>query len=225
MIVESNDRRVQQARRAGLPIIYGDASQPVVLEAAGLARARAILITVPAFPDVRSIVAAARVLRPDIPIIARADGVDAVRALYGLGIQEVTSPEFEAAIEMTRQALMHFNVPAHDVLSVASAIRHERYSQAGESPLALMSQIGEIARQLDFTWVAVPSGSPLDGQTLASLRLRATTGVSVVGIIRDGRLIANPDGDSRLERGDLVAVLGTREQIARFDQARKAVVT
>jgi CPA2 family monovalent cation:H+ antiporter-2 len=223
VVVESDDRRVQQARRAGVPIIYGDATQPVVLEAAGLARARAILITVPAFPEVRSIVAAARVLRPDIPIIARADGVDAVRALYALGIQEVTSPEFEAAIEMTRQALMHFNVPAHDVLSVASAIRHERYSQAGESPLALMSQIGEIARQLDFTWVAVPSASPLDGRTLASLRLRATTGVSVVGIIRDGRLIANPDGDSRLERGDLVAVLGTRQQLARFDELRRPV--
>jgi CPA2 family monovalent cation:H+ antiporter-2 len=223
VVVESDDRRVQQARRAGVPIIYGDASQPLVLEAAGLERARAILITVPAYTDVRSIVTAARVVRPDIPVIARADGVDAVRALYSLGVQEVTSPEFEAAIEMTRQALMHFNVPAHDVLSVASAIRHERYSQAGESPLALMSQIGEIARQLDFTWVAVPSGSPLDGQTLGSLRLRVTTGVSVVGIIRDGRLIANPDGDSQLERGDLVAVLGTREQIARFDEARRPV--
>jgi CPA2 family monovalent cation:H+ antiporter-2 len=223
VVVESDDRRVQQARRAGVPIIYGDASQPLVLEAAGLARARAILITVPAYTDVRSIVTAARVVRPDIPVIARADGVDAVRALYSLGVQEVTSPEFEAAIEMTRQALMHFNVPAHDVLSVASAIRHERYSQAGESPLALMSQIGEIARQLYFTWVAVPSGSPLDGQTLGSLRLRVTTGVSVVGIIRDGRLIANPDGDSQLERGDLVAVLGTREQIARFDEARRPV--
>jgi CPA2 family monovalent cation:H+ antiporter-2 len=224
VIVESDDRRVQHARRAGLPVIYGDSTQPVVLEAAGLDRARAILITVQAFPEVRSIVAAARVIRPDIPIIARADGVDAVRALYGLGIQEVTSPEFEAAIEMTRQALMYFNVPAHDVLSVASAIRHERYSQAGDSPLKLMSQIGEIARQLDFTWLSVPTGSPLDGRTLASLRLRSTTGVSVVGIIRDGHLISNPDGDSQLERGDLVAVLGTRQQIARFDQARKALM-
>ena len=46
VLVESNDRRVQQARRAGLPVIYGDASQPLVLEAAGLARARAILVTV-----------------------------------------------------------------------------------------------------------------------------------------------------------------------------------
>ncbi|MGD9904664.1 MAG: cation:proton antiporter [Vicinamibacterales bacterium] len=223
VIVESDDRRVQQARRAGLPVIYGDATQPVVLDAAGVEHARAILVTVPAFPDVRAIVSAARVVRADVPIIARADGIEAVRALYGLGIQEVTSPEFEAAIEMARQALLRFNVPAQEILTVASAIRHERYSHSGESPLALMSQIGEIARQLDFTWVSVPTGSPLDGRTLASLRLRSTTGVSVVGIIREGRLISNPDGDSVLERGDLVAVLGTRDQIARFDQARRPV--
>ena len=57
VLVESDDRRVQQARAAGLPVIYGDASQPVVLEAAGVRRARAVLVTVPAFADVRNIVA------------------------------------------------------------------------------------------------------------------------------------------------------------------------
>ena len=36
VLVESDDRRVQQARVAGRPVIYGDASQPVVLEAAGI---------------------------------------------------------------------------------------------------------------------------------------------------------------------------------------------
>jgi len=155
-----------------------------VLEAAGILRARAILVTVPAFPDVRSIVRAVRQLRPDLPIIARADGFNAVRALYALGIQEVTSPEFEAAIEMTRQALMYFNVPAHDVLRVARAIRRERYGQTGEkgdSGLLVMSQLGDIARQLDFTWVGVPSESSFDGRTLSELQIRTTTGASVPG--------------------------------------------
>jgi CPA2 family monovalent cation:H+ antiporter-2 len=129
VLIEFDDRRVAQAREAGLPVIYGDASQQLVLEAAGFRRARAMLITVPAFPDVRSILAAGRRLRPDLPIIARADGPEAVRSLYGLGVQEVTSPEFEAAIEMTRQALMYFNVPAQDILQVASAMRRERYGR------------------------------------------------------------------------------------------------
>ena len=227
VIVESDDRRVQQARAAGLPVIFGDASQPVVLEAAGARVARAILLTVPAFADARNIVREARQLRPDLPVIARAESVDAVRLLYDIGIQEVTSPEFEAAIEMTRQALMYFNVPAHDVLRVASAIRHDRYdvSEGNKaSGLAMMSQIGEIARQLDFTWVGLPADSPFDGRTLADLRLRSTVGASVVGIIRDGVLVANPDGESALQRGDLVAVLGTRDQIKGFEQGMRGGV-
>jgi CPA2 family monovalent cation:H+ antiporter-2 len=132
VLVESDDRHVQQARAAGCPVIYGDATQPIVLEAASVQRARAILVTVPTFADVRSIVQAARHLRADLPIIARADGPEAVRTLYALGIQEVTSPEFEAAIEMTRQALMHLNIPADDVLRVASAMRRERHGDSGE---------------------------------------------------------------------------------------------
>jgi monovalent cation:H+ antiporter-2, CPA2 family len=223
VLVESNDRRVQQARVAGIPVIFGDASQSVVLEAAGLRRARALLVTVPAFADVRSIVRAGRQLRPDVPIIARADSSDAVGELYGLGIQEVTSPEFEAAIEMTRQALTYLHVPAHDVLQVASAIRRTQYGSTDTrtSVIASMSRIGEMARQLDLAWMRVPQGSPFDGPTIAELRIRTMTGASVVGIIRAEALIANPDGDARLAPGDLVAVLGTRDQVARFERAMR----
>ena len=85
-----------------------------------------------------------------------------------------------------------------------------------------MSQISEVARQLDFTWVGVPANSALAGHTLGELRLRTTIGVSVVGIIREGSLVANPASDARVESGDLVAVLGTRDQIARFELAARS---
>ena len=84
-LVEFDDRRVRQARAAGVPVIYGDASQTVVLEAAGVSRARALLVTVPAFPDVRNIVTAARQVRPDLPIVARADSTDAIQATVRAG--------------------------------------------------------------------------------------------------------------------------------------------
>ncbi len=220
VLIEVDDRRMRQAREAGLPLIYGDTTQPVVLEAAHVAQARVLLITVPSLPDVRNIIRVARQLRPDLPIIARAEGPDAVRALYELGIQEVTSPEFEAAIEMARQAMMHFHLPAHDVLRVASTIRSEQYGQGsatGTSGLAVMSHLGEFARQLDFTWVGLPPDSRVIGRTLEELRFRSTIGVSIVGIIRGGELQPNPDGTARMEAGDLVAVLGTRDQIANFE--------
>src|SRR4051794_11909531 len=224
VLIEIDDRRVRQAREAGLPVIYGDASQSVVLDAAAIRRARAILVTVPAFPDVRAIVTAARQLQPDLAIVARAEGSDAVRMLYSLGVEEVASPEVEAAIEMTRQALVHSNVPAHEILRVASVIRRERYGLTGgdpESGRELMSQVAEVARQLDFTWAGIPPESPWHGRSLAELRIRTSIGASIVGIIHQGTLMSNPASDVRLETGDLVAVLGTRDQIARFEQAAR----
>jgi CPA2 family monovalent cation:H+ antiporter-2 len=129
VLVEIDDHRARQARQVGWPIVYGDARQPVVLEAAGLRRARMLLVTVPAFPDVRAIILTARRLRPELPASARADGPDAVRALYALGVEEVTSPEFEAAVEMIREALGQLGVPEHEIVTLATSIRHERYKR------------------------------------------------------------------------------------------------
>ncbi|MDE3156257.1 MAG: cation:proton antiporter [Acidobacteriota bacterium] len=128
MLIELDDRHVRSARAAGLPVIYGDASQPVVLEAARVARARVLLITVPALPDVRAIMMAARRLHPGLAVVARADGPDAVRDLRALGVEHVTSPEFEAAAEMTRQTLQVLDVPAALILSVPELIRRDRYA-------------------------------------------------------------------------------------------------
>jgi CPA2 family monovalent cation:H+ antiporter-2 len=220
LLVEIDDRRVQRARDDGRAVIYGDASQAVVLEAAEVHRARAMLITVPAFSDVRGIVFGVKAVRADLPIIARADGPVAIQALYAAGIQEVTSPEFEAAIEMTRQALLHLNVPANEILQVASAIRREQYGLGGTG-LAVMSQIADVARQLEFTWMGLPARSAFLGRTIGELRIRTTLGASVVGLIREGRLTANPDPAAQFEPGDLIAVLGTRDQIARFESAAR----
>jgi monovalent cation:H+ antiporter-2, CPA2 family len=127
VLIELDDRRAQQARRAGLAVIYGDASRAVVLEAAHLTRASSLLVTVPTYTDVRAIVQAARSIRPELSIIARADSPDAVRELYAIGIEDVTSPEFEAAIEMTREALVHLALPTDEIHRVTTTMRREGY--------------------------------------------------------------------------------------------------
>ena len=127
VLIELDDRRAQQARRAGLAVVYGDASHAVVLKAAHLIHACSLLVTVPTYTEVRAIVQAARRLRPELSIIARADGPEAVHDLYALGIEDVTSPEFEAAIEMTREALVHLALPADEIQRVTTTMRREWY--------------------------------------------------------------------------------------------------
>jgi CPA2 family monovalent cation:H+ antiporter-2 len=216
VIVELDDRRVQQMRAAGLPVIFGDASQPVSRRG-GRQHNAAILLTAP--PRCAQHCSAAPA--PADLRLARARR-RCGRTLYD-GYQSGVAG-FEAAIDT--QALI-YSTCLPGALRVASAIRRERCDMDDEqraSGLAMMSQIGDIARQLDFTWVGLPAGSPFDGRTLGDLRLRSTIGVSVVGVIRDGALVANPDGESWIQRGDLVAVLGTRDQIAAFEQAMRGAV-
>jgi K+:H+ antiporter len=225
VLIELDHTRAEQARAAGLPVIYGDATQPAVVDAAGIRRARAMLITIPALVDVRAILAVLQHLHVTLPIIARAEGPESVRALYDLGVMEVTSPELEAAIEMTREALLYLNVPAHEILQVASAVRRERYAltdDASPGGNRVFPPISDLARQLDFTWMTVPDDSAFAGRTLGELELRTSIGASVVGVIHNGTLTANPGRDAHLAAGDLVAVLGTREQIARFEEAAGA---
>ena len=127
VLIEIDDARVHQARTAGLAVIYGDATRTIVLNAAGVASARAIMITIPVLSDARQIVTTLKQMHVAAPIVGRAEGREAVAALYDLGVDEVASPQYEAAIEMTRQALTHLHVPNEEIVNVARAIRRDRY--------------------------------------------------------------------------------------------------
>ena len=54
------------------------------------------------------------------------------------------------------------------------------------------------------------------GKSLGEANLRKETGASVVAVIRDEAMEANPDAAYRLAAGDLVAIIGTEKQHMAF---------
>lgn len=128
VLLELDHRRVEQAKAAGLSIIYGDASRRVVLEAAQVGSARLLLVTTPAIETTNSIVAQVRRLHPELHIVARADSVEMLRALHEHGVQEVVQPEFEASLEMIRQALHHFDIPPTEIQKFTDSIHQQMYA-------------------------------------------------------------------------------------------------
>jgi CPA2 family monovalent cation:H+ antiporter-2 len=60
----------------------------------------------------------------------------------------------------------------------------------------------------------VASGAAV-GRTLAELDLRARTGATVVTIQRHGQRVVLPTGHERLEPGDVLALVGSEEALAR----------
>lgn len=66
-------------------------------------------------------------------------------------------------------------------------------------------------------WVEVGPDCPLSGRTLGETGVRRRTGVSVIAVQRGGDTVANPDADFRVETGDILVTIGTREQQGRLD--------
>jgi CPA2 family monovalent cation:H+ antiporter-2 len=218
VLIELDYRRVEEAKEANLSVIFGDASQEVVLEAAHVDNARLILVTTPAVQTTRVIVAQARRLNPEVHIVARANSVEAMQGLQEHDIYEAVQPEFEASLEMTRQALLHFDIPPTEIQKFTDSVRQMLYSPLYDEheDYHAIAQLQHATRLLAVNWVGLPADSPLEGQTIEMAAIRTQTGASVVGVLHNGVLITNPEPTYHFAAGDTVAVMGSTEQIAAF---------
>ncbi len=209
VVIELEHQRVEEIKKEGIPVVFGDASQPTVLEAASIAHARLCQITVPSIVNAQTIVREAWGLNPSLKIVARANNSEQMEMLKNLGVHEVVQPEFEAGLEMTRQALLHMKVSAANVYRYSDATRRNYYSSLYENlDYRLLSQLQSAEGAFDLKWVEIEPDTPLVSKTIGEMEIRQKTGVSVVGVIRDDNLLANPDADFCFAAGDLLAIIG-----------------
>ncbi|MEN6432590.1 MAG: cation:proton antiporter [Smithella sp.] len=125
VILEQNSRHSQEIKLRKFPIIFGDAAKGIILEAAALRKAKLLLITTPVAVVSLGIVAQAQKLNPDIHIIARAEGVEQMKALYQKGVTYVVQPEFEASLEIINQTFLNLGIPAGQLKTFTEEARRE----------------------------------------------------------------------------------------------------
>jgi CPA2 family monovalent cation:H+ antiporter-2 len=218
VVVELDHRRFEQAKKAGIPAVYGDASQEIVLEAAGLRRAVQLIVTVPDLVTIRAIIQSAKRENPKLDIIARSTARDHLHDMKELGANEAVLPELEASLEMSRQSLLRLGKSPVDIQRHTDRIRQEFYSVLADSANEYreLIQFRGAEQQFDLQWIKVPPTSPLAGKTIGESNVRKATGASIVGVVRDGELKTNPDASYVLEPGDLVAFIGNDQDRSRF---------
>lgn len=120
--VERDARLVEQGRRAGSRIYYGDASRLELLERCGLATARAVVVTMDSPEGVEAVVAAARGARPELSIVARARDARHAARLYELGATDAVPETIEASLQLSEAVLVDIGVP----MGLVIASIHER---------------------------------------------------------------------------------------------------
>jgi CPA2 family monovalent cation:H+ antiporter-2 len=108
IVIEQDLRFAEQLRREGVPMIYGDAAWPEVLEAAGPERAQLLVIAIPERSAVRRILVAARKINPAIAIVARTHSHAEAEWLKDHGVERVVMGESHTATEMAHYATRRF---------------------------------------------------------------------------------------------------------------------
>ncbi len=219
VVIERDQSRLDALKAANIPVIYGDAGSPVVLEAAGLQHARLLLVTVSAAIDVELVVRQARAQNPQLHIVARATGLGQLEVLCGLELHEVVQPEFEAGLEMVRQALLHAEVAPAEIERLSDEVRAEQYRplETLGTSAATLRRLRRLRRgALDLAWYTLDPTSPLVGQSIVASDVRRQTGVSIVALLREDTIIHNPAPETQLCAADQIAVLGTAPQRAAF---------
>jgi CPA2 family monovalent cation:H+ antiporter-2 len=119
---EKDPKLVEQGRRAGETIFFGDASRAEFLLRCGLADAPALVVTMDDPEGAEIIVAVARELRPDLTIVVRARDARHAQRLYDLGATDAVPETVEASLQLSEAVLVEIGVP----MGLVIASIHER---------------------------------------------------------------------------------------------------
>ncbi len=194
VIIEREPERVKESLERGFLTLEADASDENVLAKAGIARARGLIAAVGTDAENVYAVLSARVMRPDLFIIGRAEGEDSIRKLRQAGANRVISPYLIGAQHIAQSAIS----PA-----VVDFIQ-----------LATSSENLELAMEE----VTVSERSPLANRSILAANLRQRFGVIVVAIQRqDRRMDFNPEPESSILAGDTLVVLGKSDSLKRLE--------
>ncbi len=204
--------RVREALAAGEHAYYGDSTHAEILESAGLRRARVLVIS---FDDIHAtykILAQARELRPDIPILVRTRDDSNLEKLQKAGATEVVPETLEASLMLASHLLMLLDVPMRRVLRRVQDIRTDRYQMLrqffhGQEHYDIAE--AETLRE-GLHSVELPKGAYAVGRSLSELDL-AACGVTVTDIRRNGVEGPPSEPNTVLEEGDVLVLYGAPE--------------
>jgi voltage-gated potassium channel len=196
VIVERDPERVRVAIDNGLLAVEGDASREETLKRVGIDRARGLVAVVGTDAENVYAVLTARVMKPDLFVIARAESEDSISKLKMAGANRVISPYRIGAIQIAQTALRPAVV---DFVEIATSSDN---------------------LELSIEEIKIDKASQLDGKSLSDASLRQRFSVVVVGIQRaGGRMEFNPAPDTQMSAGDHLVVLGSPASLKELERA------
>lgn len=195
VIIEADANKGRNPRFAGELILYGNAMDELVLERAGVRRAKGLITTLTTDADNVLVTLTVKQMRPDLPVVARSAKLGTERQLKAAGADHIVSPYEIGGRRMANLLLTPDLMKYVDVL------------------------VDGRQMELALEHIKVHAASPLVGRSLRQVRMRETTGTLIVGISRPEQgLVFNPKGGESFLEGDVILAMGTHDSLLNLER-------
>jgi voltage-gated potassium channel len=193
VVIEEDQCAIAELERKGIPFVLMNATSEEALMKAGIMRARGIVTAVTSDADNVFITLTAKGLRPDVFILSRSSDEKNEPKLIRAGASQVVSPYLIGGRRMAHVLKRPTVVDFIDIATMGN----------------------KLGLMLDEATVGENSG--LGGKTLIESNLRQNYGVIVVAIKKKScDMIFNPMPTEKLENGDVLVVIGKKEEMMRM---------
>lgn len=190
VVIDQKDSTAQELESQGIPYFIGNLSDDFLLEKAGVARAKVLFAAADSDVENVYVTLAAKVVNPNIFVVARAAHKETENKLKKAGADKVISPYFIAG---SRMASMALSPVAVEFLDIAT----------GSDNVEMWLREFKIGER-----------SKLAGKTLGEANIRKTTGTMILSIKKtNGEFELSPNATSLIQPGDILIALGTTEQL------------
>jgi CPA2 family monovalent cation:H+ antiporter-2 len=209
MALELDPRCVREAAAKGENVTYGDATKPEVLQAAGLMRAKALVISYDDSHSALKILHHVSRARPGLPVVVRTADDTHVEELKRAGAAEVVAEVLEGSLMLASQALLLSGVPLNRVIRRIQETRANRYSVFSGYFRADQNPAGEATdtHQARFNSLVLNKNDVAIGKMLGEINL-AEFNVEVNSVRRHNVEGSQPTNDMVLHVGDVLMLLG-----------------
>lgn len=216
--LDMNALIVREAKAAGDRVSYGDSTHSEILMAAGLERARSMVISYNDDAAAEKILSHTRAIRPDLPVLVRTTNDSGLERLQQAGATEVVPDTLEAALMLASHVLFILKVPVSEILKSIQSIRSSRYAMLreffhGQTTNSLSTEASFRERLHSVT---LPPNAYAVGKRIDQLALSQLS-VDVSALRRRGIRGENPASDTLLLEGDTLVLVGNQENLLRAE--------
>lgn len=189
IVIEKDIKKAERAEKDGVKVLLGDATDEEMLKRAHIDTAKGLVAALSNDPDNIFVIINARNLNRNLFIVSRAMDERSKNFMLKAGANHVVLPYEMAGIKIANALI---KPGLHDFFEIYN---------------------------LRIEEIEVESGSPLAGKTIKELNLTNLYNIYIVSVIKSsGEVIAPPTAGTLIEEGDIILILGKKENIEKFEK-------